>query len=119
MSANQNNLFEEIWSSNLNLKKIIIDAENTQNINYDLKNLLIGCKKQDIQGLFFNLIESNDDTKNEKLDGKEEILRKICDKISKLLPQDIIINLPSNTISYSEFLSLIISTFESFNLFLL
>ena len=104
LSPSQKNLFEEIWSNNLNLKKIIINLENIKNINYDLKNLLIGCKKQDIQGLFFNLIESNNDGKNEKLISKEEIQRKICDKISKLLPQDIIINLPDeNPVKISYF----------------
>ena len=85
-------IFEEIWDNGINLTEIIENVEKIFDINYDLKNLLIGCKKQDIQGLIFNLSQNNDDSKNEKIENKEEITRKICDKISKLLPQDIIIN---------------------------
>ena len=94
MSRSQRNLFEEIWANDLNFKNILDNVENIRNINYDLKSLLIGCKKQDIQGLIFSLSESDNDSKNERIGNKDEIKRKICDKISKLLPQDIIINLP-------------------------
>ena len=83
---------------------ILKNAEEKNNINYDLKGLLIGCKKQDIQGLIFNLSRIDNDLKNGKIDDKEKLKRKICDKISKLLPQDIIINLPDdNPIKISYF----------------
>ena len=104
LSPAKKKFFEEIWDNGINLTEIIENVEKIFDINYDLKNLLIGCKKQDIQGLIFNLSQNNDDSKNEKIEDKEEIKRQIYDKISKLLPQDIIINLPdTNLLKISYF----------------
>jgi len=56
-------------------------------VNYDLKNLLIGCRKEDILGMIYY----ENDINNKKNDV--EIEGKIFNKIYKLLPQDIIVNM--------------------------
>ena len=59
-------------------------------INYKLKDLLIGCKKQDILGMLYYEIDLNE-IKKEKND--DDTKKKIFNKIYKLLPQDIIVNM--------------------------
>ena len=55
-------------------------------LNYNIKDLLIGCKEEDIQGLIYDF--SKDDEKTE-----EEVKNYVIKKLVKLLPQDIIVNL--------------------------
>ena len=59
-------------------------------INYDLSNLLINCNRQEIGGLVYYL-----DNKIKKA-NENDIKDKVYDKISSILPQDIIINLPED-----------------------
>lgn len=63
-------------------------------INYKLKDLLIGCRKQEILGIIYYELNENESTnkKEEKID-ENEIKNKIFNKIYKLLPQDIIVNM--------------------------
>ena len=58
--------------------------------NYDLGNLLINCKEQDIGGLVYCLFL---ETKNENI-NEDNIKEKIYTKISNLLPQDVVVILP-------------------------
>ena len=79
----------------------LIDIENCQEklnykINYRLKDLLIGCRKEDILAMIY--YES--DNKNEK--DNEDIKETIYNKIFKLLPQDIIINLNGRNILQNQ-----------------
>ena len=86
-----------------------------KNINYSLKELLINCGKEEIQGLiyYFNKeSKKKDDESNEELKEKEKNIEEkaleenIYNKIYKILPQDIISILPENNIikkKYFEF----------------
>ena len=65
-------------------------------INYVLKDLLINCGKEEIEGLIYNLfIELK---KNNNKINENEINERVCNKIIKILPQDIICILPENHI---------------------
>ena len=85
LTAQQKNFSQNIINNELNLKTIIMDKYKKFNIKYQIKDLLINCGKEDIQGLIYYY--SN-------LNNEEEILNQICEKISSVLPQDIILNLP-------------------------
>ena len=74
----------KIYEEKLDFKKFI---NNSYKINYKINELLIGCKKQDIQGLIYNY--SNSISQEEREDEKEYILN----KVTKLLPQDVMINI--------------------------
>ncbi len=76
----------EIITSELDIKS----CENKYEINYRLKNLLIGCKKEYIIGMIY--YESDSSEKSSKNEN-DKIKMNINNKIVKLLPQDIIINL--------------------------
>ena len=77
----------------IDLKNII--NKYKKSIKYNLKNLLINCGKQEIMGLVYNLY-MNMEANNIK--DENEIKIKVYEKISKILPQDIISILPSNNI---------------------
>ena len=98
LNPEQKRLYDEIRQNDLNLTEIMTKIDNSRKINYTLKNLLIGCKKQDIQGLIYYLSDNNkqDLTKDNIENNNNDLKIKICEKIAKLLPQDIIINLPDN-----------------------
>ena len=78
------------------LAEIIVDEfdvkkyENKLNyeINYKLGDLLIGCNTQDVLGMIYYELDSDE---KEKDDNK--IKENIFNKIYKLLPQDIIVNI--------------------------
>jgi len=65
-------------------------------LNYNIKDLLIGCKEEDIQGLIYDF--SKDDEKTE-----EEVKNYVIKKLVKLLPQDIIVNLQADDIIKKEY----------------
>ena len=78
-----------------NLAKIIFDSLNIDNninkfnfeINYKLNDLLIGCQREDILGMIYYEYDNDETKKNDK------IIDIIYEKVYKLLPQDIILNL--------------------------
>jgi len=87
----------------IDLKNIIKEYKET---NYSLKNLLINCGDQEIQGLiyYFSKVSKKymnefdeEEEKKEKLD-LNKLKENVIDKIYKILPQDIIAVLPSNNI---------------------
>ena len=86
LNNSQKQLSDEIIND-LNVKKILPFEIN----NYMLKELLIGCKKEDIKGLIYFLYNKDNDLNNEEYIN--EIKIDLFKKISKLIPQDIIINL--------------------------
>ena len=63
-------------------------------VNYDLNNLLINCSEQEIGGLVYYFSLEN---RNKKA-NENDIIENIYDKISNILPQDIIANLPEDNI---------------------
>ena len=83
------NLLEEI--------KLKTAIHKYKNINYSLKDLLINCGDEEIQGLIYyfskesqkNENEDNEEDKEDKIDIKS-LEDKIIKKIYKILPQDII-----------------------------
>jgi len=93
----------KILSNNLigemNLERSISDYPN---INYELKDLLINCGEEEIQGLIYyycNKSKKNDnDLKITKKESLEAIKENVYNKIYKILPQDIISILPNNNI---------------------
>ena len=87
----QKKLIETIMG-NIRLKKEI--KKRQSKINYDLNNLLINCSEQEIGGLVYYFSIEN---KNKKA-SENDIIEKIYDKISNILPQDIITNLPEDNI---------------------
>ena len=77
-----------------------------ENVNYSLKNLLINCDDEEIQGLIYYFYKesknernqsNNEETNEDKIDEKK-IRENVIDKIYKILPQDIIAILPNNNI---------------------
>ena len=103
LDNSQKKLCEDILRDYLKLKEILNEINKKNKINYELKDLLIGCKKEDIIGLIYNYCnETNNEDKKTK---EEEIKNKIFKKIVKLLPQDIIVNLPEENILKKTFYS--------------
>ena len=82
-----NRILEEI-----NFKHNIEKYQYQNNINFSLKDLLINCGKEEIEGMIYYL---SIETKNNNNLNIEEI---IYNKISNILPQDIICILPDNNI---------------------
>ena len=79
----------EIIVSELDMKK----CEKIYKINYRIKNLLIGCQTEFIIGMIYYELDSNEQgAKNEN----DKIKTNINNKIYKLLPQDIIMNLDND-----------------------
>ncbi len=92
IDENQKNV-ADIIASELDIKKY--ENKLKYKINYRLKNLLIGCYKNHLLGMIYYELDSNEKTiKDEK--KIKEIKDKILNKIYKLLPQDIIVNLDDN-----------------------
>ena len=96
--------FEKLLDNEqVNLTRNIIEEINfkyniekcQKQINYVLKNLLINCGKEEIQGLIYNNFIESKMKNNYKID-KNDVKEKINNKISKMLPQDIICILPNN-----------------------
>ena len=77
------------------LKKIELkEIVKKKKLNYDLKQLLINCGKEEIGGLIYNsLIENKKEKKN-----IEDIEDKIFTKISNVLPQDVIVVLKDENV---------------------
>ena len=66
-------------------------------IKYNLKDLLINCGKEEIEGFIYNLDIMKKKTENMNI-NEEEIKEKLYNKIINLLPQDIIAILPEKHI---------------------
>ena len=64
---------------------------------YNLKDLLINCGKEEIEGFIYNLDIMKKKTENMNI-NEEEIKEKLYNKIINLLPQDIIAILPEKHI---------------------
>jgi hypothetical protein len=80
----------------INLKYYIRNFQKKISINYDLKDLLINCGTEEIEGLIYNYSVKNRNNNN-KID-EEIITERVYDKISNILPQDIICILPDNNV---------------------
>ena len=81
----------------INLKYFIDNYQKKNYINYNLKDLLINCRTEDIQGLIYYYSLKNKNN-NYMCINEEEIRENVYNKISKILPQDIISILPENHI---------------------
>ena len=83
------------------IKEINLENDNIINskTNYNLKNLLINCGKEEIEGMVYNFTYKFKKNKpGQKNKQKENIIDIIYDKISNILPQDIICKLPDNNV---------------------
>ena len=86
------------------LTKIIINEINLEyyinnpKVKYNLKNLLINCEKEEIEGLIYNFDIEIKKKKNVNNINEEEIKEALYNKIINLLPQDIIVILPESHI---------------------
>ena len=95
----------------LKLKNTISLYDN-DNINYSLKNLLINCRDEEIQGLiyYFSIQNKKDGNESDNEDSKEDnivenkIRENVINKIYKILPQDIIAILPSKNILREKYI---------------
>ena len=102
------NIFdEELIQESQNIQSIlndlvIYDKNIYKRINYDLSNLLINCKLDEIQGMMYEMYKIG---KN-----KEEMIEYILSKIALTLPQDILINMRINGFmqKYSEYFNKIV-----------
>ena len=75
-------------------------------INYSLKDLLINCEEQEIQGLVYYFSNESKKNDNEKsIINREEIKEKVYDRIYKILPQDIIFILPESNIIKKKYIN--------------
>lgn len=87
-----------------------INWKNFIEIDNSLKDLLINCGKEEIQGLIFyfsKLFELNENKDDEKNNINEKKLKeKVLNKIYKILPQNIISALPENNIIKKEYYKL-------------
>ena len=89
LNEEQRNLQDKIMAE-IRLKEEIKSKNKQLKFNYDLNQFLINCSEQDIGGLvYYSYLENINEKSNEK-----DIKDRIYNKISKILPQDIIINLP-------------------------
>ena len=71
------------------LKEMIkIDTNMYKGINYKLENLLFNCDLEEIQGLIY--------TASLKYNNKDQIIKDVIEKISLIIPQDIILCLKLN-----------------------
>lgn len=75
---------------------IILIILKNQKLN--LKNLLINCEKEEIEGIIYNLDIEIKKKKNINNINAEEIKERLYNKIINLLPQDIIVILPETHI---------------------
>ena len=95
------NLIEEI-----KLKKSV---HKIRNINYSLKDLLINCGTEEIQGLLYYFskeLKKNDEDNEEQIEkniDEKALKEKVINKIYKILPQDIICILPENNIIKTKY----------------
>ena len=114
--------FDKLLDNNLETKTTnIIEVINLNSrvekytfndINYLLKDLLINCGDDEIQGLVYNFYylykESNNDSDNEEQKTEnidEEMLKKnVVEKIFRILPQDILAILPKSNIIQQKYL---------------
>ena len=67
-------------------------------VKYNLKDLLINCGKEAIEGFFYNLDIMIKKKENTNINEEEEIKEQLYNKIANLLPQDIIAILPEKHI---------------------
>ena len=83
LNDSQKKISFDLLKDECNFKSMINKIKN--HLIYNIKDLLIGCKKEDIQGLVYDFSKDNESMENIKLN--------VIKKLVKLLPQDIIINL--------------------------
>ena len=89
LNDTQKLLADDLMKNECDFKNMI--KKKKYHLNYSVNDLLIGCNKEDIQGLVYNFsqdINISDDNR------KNDIKTKVISKLVKLLPQDIIVNLP-------------------------
>jgi len=98
LEKEQKDLADIIYKNQLNFKDYISQKVKAYNIKYQIIDLIIGNEIQDIQALIFYYYKkniSNNNNSNNKIDINEDsIEEKILKNAAKLLPQDIVSNLP-------------------------
>ena len=83
----------------IRLKEVI--KKEKKKYNYDLNNLLINCREQDLGGLVYYFFS---EAKKEKIEKVNDfVIEKIYNKMSILLPEDIVLILDSNILKVKYF----------------
>ena len=98
-------LIRDLKFNEFNADKIILQIENyNKKINYNIKELLFGCKEEDIQGLIYIYsMDLNKDLSQKDNNEKNSIKEILYEKLVRLMPQDIIINLPDSHEIYTKY----------------
>ena len=98
LDSEQNDLIKNIQVE-IGLKESI--NREKKKFNYDLNNLLINCNEQDIGGLAYYLFS---EAKKEKANNVNDIKEKIYNKMSILLPEELVLVLdPTNPLKNKYF----------------
>ena len=90
----QKNISKDLLGNECNFKQKIKNHEDK--VNYKLKDLLIGCKEEDIQGLVYDFNKDREIEAQNAENEINEIKSNVIKKLLKLLPQDIIIYLDND-----------------------
>lgn len=90
----QKNISKDLLGKECNFKQKIKNHEDK--VNYKLKDLLIGCKEEDIQGLVYDFNKDREIEAQNAENEINEIKSNVIKKLVKLLPQDIIIYLDND-----------------------
>ena len=93
-------LIRDLKFNEFNADKIILQIEHyNKKINYNIKELLFGCKEEDIQGLIYVYSMDLNKDLSQKDDNKKNSIKEILyEKLVRLMPQDIIIISPFSSI---------------------
>ena len=105
--------FDKILKEELNIicKKLKnkMDLKNLlkkyDKMNYELKDILINCKNEEIQKLVYYYSIKLKEPTNEKKINEELLIEIMLNKITNIFPQDIIAILPDNNIIKKKYLS--------------
>ena len=100
LSIHQQKITENLLENELNFESKITKIKNKNKLNYNIKNLFIGCKNEDIQGLVYDFSKDLEKIGN---DDEKNIKSKVIKKLVKMLPQDIIVNLDNNDLIRIEY----------------
>ena len=107
-----NNL-KRISTNFMNELKLRELLKKYRNINFSIRDLLINCGEEEIQGLIYyyskearkNNSDDNEEQQENNVVDEKALKENVINKIYKILPQDIICILQDNNIIYEKYIS--------------